>query len=722
MVEKESMIDKVMRLVKFRDQIRDIGTIAHVDHGKTTTCDSLLAGAGMLSWEVAGKKLALDYVAVEQERQMTVKSADASMVHEYEGKEYLINLVDTPGHVDFGGHVTRAVRIMDGGLLVVDAVEGVMPQTETVLRQALREGVKPVLYFNKVDRLIKELRLPPEQIQQRLVKTIDEVNNLIFQLAPKEFKEKWQIRVQEGNVAFGCSLHKWALSYPYMQKTGITFRDVVEAYNAGPEAVEELAKKAPLHKILLDMIIKHLVSPVEAQKYRIPIIWRGDLNTDVGKALLNCDPNGPLVFCVSKVIVDPQAGEIAVGRIFSGTIKRGEDVYLNRAQSTQKVQQILIWKGHQRFPVDEVPAGNIIGVIGLKGAMSGETVSREPITPFESIRHIFEPVVTKAVEAKNPKDLPKLIQVLNDLAIEDPTLKVEINEETGENLVSGLGELHLEIVEYFITRERGIEIVSSQPIVVYRETVKDLSPVIEGKSPNRHNKFYITVEPLEKSVYEALVNNEVPEGKIKKKDDVIIQKLVDAGMDREEARRVKDIYNHNIFVDATRGIVHIGEIMEMALNAFEEIMKNGPIAKEPVIGVKVKLVDCVLHEDAIHRGPAQVIPAVRQAIKDAFLQANPLLFEPVQTIRIDVPAKYIGNISRLIQSRRGQLIDMQQEGDHAIIKAKLPVANMFGFTNEVRSETEGRGAWFLIDSKFERLPMEMQEEVIKKIKERKGIE
>ncbi len=719
---KESMIDRIKRVMWQKEQIRNIGIIAHIDHGKTTTSDSLLAGAGMLSMEVAGKELKLDYLEVERERGITVQSADVNMVHEYEGKEYLINLIDTPGHVDFGGDVTRAIRAIDGAIVIVDAVEGVMPQTETVLRQALREYVKPVLFINKVDRLISELRLPPEKMQEQLLKVISGVNKLISRMAPKEFRDQWLVNVQNGSVAFGSAIDKWALSFPWMKQNNITFKDIIDAYNKGEEAVKELMNKAPLHRVLLDMVVKHLPNPVEAQKYRVPRLWLGDLDTPEGKALLECDPKGPLIMNVTKVMMDPHAGEIAVARIYSGTLKRGENVYLSFSGSESKVQQIFLWKGNQRFPIEEVPAGNIVGVSGLRGVSSGETVTSDPnIAPFEKIKHIFEPVVTKAFEPKNPKDLQKLIIALKNKEREDPTLRVEVNEETGEILVSGLGELHLEIIEDWLRREQKLEIQTSPPIVVYRESVSKVSPTIEGKSPNKHNKFYIHVEPLPENIWRALSEGEVPEGRVKKKAEEIVNKLIELGMTRDEAKRVKDIFQDNIFVDATKGIVHIGEVMEMCLDAFEEVMKAGPLAKEPVIGVKVVLEDAVLHEDAIHRGPAQVIPAVRDAIKEAMLQADPVLFEPVQTIRIDAPAEYMGGISKIIQSRRGQILEMDQDEDHLIVKARMPVAESFGFTTSLRSETAGRGFWTFIDSKFEKIPRELQNNVVKKIRERKGL-
>ena len=716
------MVERIKKCMWKKENIRNIGIIAHIDHGKTTTSDSLLAGAGMLSFEAAGEKLELDFLEVEKERGITVQAADVNMVHEYEGEEYLINLIDTPGHVDFGGDVTRAIRAIDGALVIVDAVEGVMPQTETVLRQALKENVKPVLFINKCDRLISELRLPPEKIQERLLRVISDVNKLIYKLAPKEFKEKWQVNVQQGSVAFGSAKEKWALSFPFMQKTGITFKHVVEAYQQGQDAVKELAKKAPLHRVILDMIVKHLPSPLEAQKYRIPKIWRGDLDSEIGKALLNCDENAPVVMNVTKVYMDPHAGEVAVARIFCGTVERGKPVYLHKAKQEGKIQQIYVWRGVHKFPVDKAPAGNIIGISGFRGITAGETISEtKDIEPFEEIRHLFEPVVTKAFEPKNPKDLQKLIELLKAKEREDPTLRVEVNEETGEILVSGLGELHLEILEDNIRREHKLDIVTSNPIVVYRETVEGESDIVEGKSPNKHNKFYIRVRPLPKEIYEKLVSGEIPEGRLRKKDEHIFKALHEAGMEWDEAKRVKEIFGHNIFVDMTKGIVHIGEVMEMCLDAFEEVMKNGPGAKEPVIGVRVDLVDAVLHEDAIHRGPAQVIPAVREAIKEAILQAKPVLYEPVQKIRIDVPVEYMGAVTKILQSRRGQLLNMEQEEDRTIIIAKLPVAESFGFTNELRSATAGRGFWFLVDSRFEKLPAELQEITIKRIRERKGL-
>src|SRR3989344_4050233 len=404
------------------------GLIIH----NTTFSDNLLLGAGMMSEELAGKQLVLDFHEDEKERGITIDSANVSMIHKLE-EDYLINLIDTPGHVDFGGDVTRAMRAVDGAIVLCCAVEGIMPQTETVLKQALKERVKPVLFINKCDRLIKELKLKPEQMQERLLGIINEVNRFIRNTAPEGFGERWQVNVQEGSVSFGSAFHNWALSFRYMQNNKITFKEVIDAYTN--DNVKSLAKKAPLHKVVLNMVVKHHPSPVKSQAYRIPKIWHGDPESEIGKSLITCNPNGKVAFVATKIVIDKHAGEVVAGRLFSGTVKQGMDLYMNGSKRHVRLQQINIYKGAIRIQVDSVPAGNIVGLVGLKDAFAGETVSEGEMEPFEAIKHIFEPVVTKAIEAKRPSDLPKLVEVLKQVNKEDPTIEIEINEETGEHLL-----------------------------------------------------------------------------------------------------------------------------------------------------------------------------------------------------------------------------------------------------------------------------------------------
>ncbi|MGC9309422.1 MAG: elongation factor EF-2 [Candidatus Nanoarchaeia archaeon] len=714
---------KVKALMHKPEQIRNIAIAAHIDHGKTTFSDNLLAGAGMMSEELAGKQLALDFHEDEASRGITIDSANVSMVHDWEGSDYLINLIDTPGHVDFGGDVTRAMRAVDGAIVLVCASEGVMPQTETVLRQALRERVKPILFINKVDRLIREVKLTPEEMQKRFVKIINDVNALIANIAEKDYKEKWQVNVNDGSVAFGSAFHNWALSVPYMQKYGIKFDDIINSYEKGGEAYKELAKKAPLHRVILNMVTRHHPNPKQAQAYRIPKIWRGDEDSEVGKDLMGCNENGEPVFNCFKIVIDKHAGEVAAGRLFSGSLKQGEEVYMNLGKRKVRLQQVSIYKGAQRIQIEEAVAGNIVGLVGLKDIVSGETVSKNEITPFEAIKHIFDPVVTKSIEPANTADLPKLIEVLKQIGKEDPSVQVDINEETGENLISGMGELHLEIIENRIKTEKGLEVKTGQPIVVFRESVGKASSPAEGRSPNKHNSFFLTVEPLEDEVAELIEKGDLPEGRIRKKDiKQMFDVLTEAGVSHDEARQYRDVYMGNVLLDKTKGEVHIGEVMPMVLDAFEEVMRQGPLAREPCYKVKVSLVDLKLHEDAIHRGPAQVIPAIRDGLKQAFSNANPVIYEPVQIHRIEAPNDFMSDLSGLVSSKRGMLLDMQQETNTGIIKAELPVAEMIGWSSDLRSATEGRGISSLIDQKFKKMPGEMQEKTIQQIRDRKGLE
>ena len=623
---------------------------------------------------------------------------------------------------DFGGDVTRAMRAVDGTIVLIDPVEGIMPQTETVLRQALREYVKPVLFINKVDRFIRELKLTPEQMQKKFEEVIRDVNFYIQKYAPEEYKQKWLVNVLDGSVAMGSAVKRWAISIPYMKKTGITFKDIIDLTLQENET--ELAKKAPMHQVVLDMIITHLPNPVDAQKYRIDKIWKGDLDSDVGKDMLACNPDGTLAMIITKMVPDPHVGFVATGRIFSGKIFKGKDVHLLTIHKQEKLQQVVVYKGIQRIPVDEIPAGNVIGIVGIPDAFTGETVTEagKVIEPFEEIKHLFEPVVTKSIEPKNPMELPKLVDTLKRLGREDPTLIVKINQETGEYLVSGLGELHLEIKVEHKLRDLGIDVEMSKPIVVYRETIFEKSPEIEGKSPNKHNKMDIQVEPLEDGVYQAMLDGELQsEGEIKRKNVELFQKFKRFGMDYDEAKSIQTMHNKSVLLDVTKGIQFLNEVSEMIKDAFKDVMDDGPLTREPCTKLKVKLEDAELHEDPVHRGEGQIRPAVRWGIRQAMLSAGAQLLEPKQIIRIDIPSELIGESIREVENRRGQIIDMKEERGASVITAKLPVSEMFGFDATLKSATSGRGFYSLVETKFERVPKELFEETVKAIRKRKGL-
>jgi len=718
MARGKKTVERVTELMKDPKHIRNIGIVAHIDHGKTTLSDNLLAGAGIISEELAGKQLFMDSDPEEQSRGITIDASNVSMVHEYDGQDYLINMIDTPGHVDFGGDVTRAMRAVDGAVVLVDAVEGTMPQTETVLRQALKEKVRPILFINKVDRLINELKVDEMEMQIRLGKVIDKVNKLIKGMNEEAYNEGWKLDAAKGTVVFGSALYNWAVSAPFMKKSGISFKDVYDKCRSGD--MKYLAKHSPLSEVLLDIVVHQLPDPLEAQKRRIPVIWHGDKESKEGKAMISCDATGPVGLMVTDISFDPHAGEVATGRLFSGSLKRGDTLYvMGSAKKENRLQQVGIFMGPKRVEVEEIVAGNIAAVTGLRDAIVGSTVTNlMEMTSFESLKHYSEPVMTVAVEAKNMKDLPKLVEVLRQVAKEDPTLGIAINEETGEHLISGMGELHLEIVTGRIKRDKGVEIVTSEPIVVYRETATSKVEKVEGKSPNRHNRFYFDLEPMSEDIVKLIKSGEVSMNQpMLERRDI----LMNAGMEKDEAKNVRDIKGTNMLLDMTKGIQYLNETMELVLEGIHEALAGGPLADEPVQNLKMRLVDVKLHEDAIHRGPAQVIPAVRGAIKAGILLAGDSLLEPVQKIQITVPMDQMGAATSQIQGRRGQVFDMQSEGDTITVVGKAPVAELFGFAGDIRSATEGRAMWNTEFSGFELVPNSMVKEVVMAIRKRKGL-
>jgi elongation factor 2 len=476
------------------------------------------------------------------------------------------------------------MRAVDGVVIVVDAVEGTMPQTETVIRQALKENVKPVLFINKVDRLINELQVTAEAMQERFVKTIAQVNRLIKKNAPEGLADKWQVNPANGTVGFGSAYHNWAVSVPIMEKTGIKMGDV---YNFLKEdRQKELAEKSPLHEVLLNMVVQHLPNPVEAQNYRIEKIWTGEKESEVSKNMRSCSEADPLAMMITDVTVDKHAGDIASGRIYAGTIKKGTKVKLIGSQKEFNVQKVGVFMGPEMIEVEEVPAGNIGALVGCKEAYAGETVSTIEMQEFEAFMSNVEPVITVSVEAKQTKDLPKLIQVIRQLTNEDPNIKATINQETGEHLLSGMGELHLEVTQYRIEKTHGVPITASPPIVVYHETINKESPTIIGKSPNKHNKFKMIIEPIEKELLGKLVDARINQ-KIRAKDKDLIEKFTEMGFGRDESKKIWCVHNNNILIDMTRGIQALHEVKELIIEAFQDAMNAGPLAKEKCFAVRV---------------------------------------------------------------------------------------------------------------------------------------
>lgn len=710
----------ILRIIGNKDQIRNFGVIAHVDHGKTTMSDSLLAASGIISPSVAGQALALDSMELEQNRQMTIRGANVTLFYETEGKDYVINMIDTPGHIDFTGRVTRALRAIDGVVVVSDSVEGIMTQTETVTRQALEERVRPVLYINKIDRLVKELRLDPPAMQKWLSNIIAHFNQLIDIYAEPEVKEKWKVSIQGNSVAFGSAKDRWGFNFRMAQKKGVSFKDVYDAYTSSdPNAIKALSERSPLHDAVLGMVVEHHPPPHVAQKYRIPKIWPGDLNSDIGKALIACDEKGLALMMVTTINVDPQAGRVATGRLYSGTIKDGDEVYLVDAKRTGRVQSVNIYMGNTREVVSVLPAGNIPALLGLEYAVAGETISTmKGAQAFESIKYVSEPVVTIAVEPKHPKDLPKLVEALRRITVEDPNLVVKINEETGETLMAGMGVLHLEIATSLL-QEAGLDIVTTPPLINYRETIRMKAGPIMSKSPNKHNKIFMRIEPIPDDILDMIRTGKLKEDMDKKEMAKILR---DKGWSADEARSVAAIdVSGNMLVDETKGVQFLQESMDSIRSGFDDVIHNGPIAHEQVRGVKFALHHFVPHEDPAHRGLAQLMPAARRAMLGSMLIANPVLLEPILGIEVKCPQDLIGQVSSVLSGKRGKLLNVEQKGIIAIIQGEVPASETFDLSEKMRGATAGKAMWNSYFKAWQPVPNSIFRNLVGEVRKRKGL-
>jgi elongation factor 2 len=708
---------EVLKIIKNKQNIRNFGVIAHVDHGKTTMSDSLLAYSGIIAPSAAGKALAMDFDKEEQARGITIYQANVTLLFQQKDQEYVINMIDTPGHVDFSGRVIRSLRAIDGAVVVCDSVEGIMTQTETVTRMALEERVRPVLFINKVDRLIKELRLTPEKMQAQLADVVSNFNQLIETYGEPEFKNKWKVSIQDASVTFGSAKDRWAINVDIMKERGITFKDVIDAYQN--DKVAALVERAPLADAVLGMVVKHHPPPKEAVKYRIPQIWKGDLDSDVGKALLACSDDGPTIMMVVNMVLDAAAGPVAIGRLFSGTIKDGQTINIIDGNREARIQSVNFFMGNQREQVSELGAGNIPALLGLTECRAGNTLSSiKGIPVFEGVKYVSEPVVQVAIEPKHPKDLPKLVEILKQLTIEDPNLVVKIDEESGETIVAGMGVLHLDVATHRI-QDAKCEIVTSEPLINYRETVKGICEPIMSKSPNRHNKIFMKVEPLEPKIAHMLRTGEISDMKDKK---VVADLLKQQGWDTDTIKRIMKFDSRgNVMINGTKGVQFVQESTDSINSGFDEVMKEGPLCKEQMRDCKFTFTHFVPHEDTAHRGLSQLGPASRRACMGALLTAGTTILEPMLAIEVRVPTDLVGNVATVLSGKRGKVLDMQQKGASSIVVGEVPASETFTLSEEMRGQTAGRATWNTSFKAWTEIPKSMIGGQISEIRKRKGL-
>ncbi|MBV9177662.1 MAG: elongation factor EF-2, partial [Nitrososphaeraceae archaeon] len=549
---------------------------------------------------------------------------------------------------------------------------------------------------------------------------IAEFNRLIDIYAEPELKERWKVSIQGNSVAFGSAKDRWGFNFKVAQKKGISFKDVYDAYTStDSNAIKSLSDRAPLHEAVLGMVVQHHPPPHIAQRYRIPKIWPGDLESDIGKSLLACDEKGPAVMMVTTINVDPQAGRIATGRLFSGTIKDGDEVYLVDAKRPGKIQSVNIYMGNTREVVNMLPAGNIPALLGLDYAVAGETISTvKSIPAFESIKYVSEPVVTIAVEPKHPKDLPKLVEALRRITVEDPNLIVKINEETGETLMAGMGVLHLEIATSLL-QEAGLSITTSQPLINYRETIRTKAGPVMSKSPNKHNKIFMRVEPLDENIIEMIKTGHIKEDMDKKEMARILR---EKGWNADEAKNVAAIdIGGNILIDETKGVQFIQESMDSIRSGFDDVVHSGPIAHESVRGLKFILHHFVPHEDPAHRGLAQLMPAARRSMLGSMLVANSVLLEPILGIEIKCPQEQIGTVAGILSAKRGKLLNVEQKGLTSIIQGEIPASETFDLSEVMRGGTAGKAMWNTYFKTWQPVPQSIFKNLVTDIRKRKGL-
>lgn len=685
-----------------KERIRNLGIIAHIDHGKTTLADALLAGVGLLPPSMAGSARVLDYLEEEQKRKITIKIANISLLYKAaDDQRYIINLVDTPGHVDFTGKVTRALRAIDGAIVVVDAVEEVMPQTEMVIRQALEERVRPILFINKVDRLITELQLDIEQIEKKLLHIIGTFNDLIELYGESPLKEQWKIDPTKDNVTFGAALHGWGFTLSIASRKGIKFSDIIEAYKNA--SYDKLQKLLPVQEAIFEMAVKNIPNPKQAQAYRVEKIWSGFMKTEAGIAMAECNDNAATIMCVTNVHPKSEGGTIATARVFSGTVKKGDCLHLVSVLTNATVEQVYVQMGSFREEVEYIPAGNI-AVLALSGPIrAGETLvdaeHQKGMVPFESIPYVSEPVMTVAIEPKDPRDLLNMLKAMHRLVTEDPNLVAIVNNETGEYLLSGMGELHLEIALNQLSSNSGLQIEASLPRVAYREKATKRSIVATAVSPNRQNQFTVQVEPLE---FKATPNQTLTV---------------------EESSSILAVNEfRNVLVDCSGITGKLDEETLLAVIAgFEFACKTGPLCREPIRHLRVNLLDMQLSDNIDLRNPLEITRAVGKAISGAFLTAKPVLEEPIYKTIISVSSELAGECSRIISTKRGKIKGFEQKNALTTITAFIPVAETLNLSKELRSATSGRAFWQSVLDHWDTIPEKLEPKVIKEVRTRKGL-
>lgn len=700
---------------------RRIFTItAHIDHGKTTMSDYLLRRAGLMREQDAGRLGMMDSDAEEQARGITIFTSVVLLSYEYRDDEYICQINDTPGHISFTGEVSRALRGSDGALILVDALEGLMTQTETNIRLAVgEEKCKPVLFINKADRLIAELRLTQKEFYQRIDKIIIEVNKLIREVAPKD--SGWKVDFKDNSVAIGSAKDGWGFNLKVLNDKGLKPGAVFEKYLESD--IVWLRKNLPLDDVVLQMVIDHLPHPGQAAQYRIPELWPGNLESPLGKSLLSSDPKGPLFGMITKIFIDPKSFRpTLIGRVFSGTLKSGDSIYLLGRRERQKVKRLGVMEITDILDMEEVPAGNLFAVFGficpagetfVSGDLTDEEI--EEIEPFEQINYVCEPVVSQSLKPKDPKDIAKVGDIVSKWLMADNTATFKKDKDSGEYILSGIDPLQIEIITKRINLQ--VPIIIGDPIIVYRERPTQRSNDFHTKSTNGHNRILMYLEPLDDTTVSLITTGKIFADQKEKIRAQILRD--DAGWDAKEARNIWDVYEGCLLVNGTHGLQRLDRIKPYVIGSFRDWVSNGPLAKEPVMGVKVTFTDATVHEDTAHTGYNEIASMTLAGLTLSFLSAKPKMFEPIQKVDVKTPAGTEGGIISVLTSHKGQILNISQEDNFMHVSGKLPAAETVGIADEFRSATAGRALFGYEFLGFE--PVQDTPRTILDIRKRKGM-
>lgn len=678
---------------------RNIGIMAHIDAGKTTTTERVLFYTGRIHkiGETHEGASQMDWMAQEQERGITITSAATTA----QWKGHRINIIDTPGHVDFTVEVERSLRVLDGAVAVLDAQSGVEPQTETVWRQATTYGVPRVVFVNKMDKTGADFLYSVKTIHDRLqanahpiqlpIGAEDEFNGIIDLIdmvayfyeddlgtrteareIPEEYKELAQ-EYHEKLVEAAAELDE-ELTMKYLEGEELTKEELKAAIRKGTCNVEFYpvicgsAFKNKGVQLMLDAVLDYLPSPLD-----VPAI-KGVLPDSEEEVTRQSSDEGPFAALAFKVMTDPFVGKLTFFRVYSGTLNSGSYVINSTKGKRERIGRILQMHANSREEISTVYAGDIAAAVGLKDTTTGDTLCDEKNQVILESMEFPEPVISLSVEPKSKADQDKMGMALSKLAEEDPTFRTETNEETGQTIISGMGELHLDIIVDRMRREFKVEANVGAPQVSYRETIRQ-SAQVEGKfvrqsgGRGQYGHVWVEFSPNEEG----------------------------AGFE---------------FTNGIVGGVVPREYVPAVEAGIKEALQNGMIAGYPVIDIKAKLFDGSYHDVDSNEMAFKI--AASMALKNAKTKCNPVLLEPIMRVEVVVPEEYMGDVMGDVTSRRGRVEGMEARGNAQVVRAMVPLAEMFGYATSLRSRTQGRGTYTMTFDHYEDTPKSIAEEIIKK--------